>query len=63
MTNTRLKLGGYEVWIVVEGEEVEHYAHEVDEEAKIATCWIASTVGTVIYSLELDFTLSSKFHP
>jgi len=41
-TTTRMTLGDYEVWIVVEGQEVEHYGIEVDEAASVATCWIAS---------------------
>ena len=47
MVCTRLKLGEYEAWMVVEGEEVEHYEIRVNEETKVATCWIASTVGKV----------------
>jgi len=48
----RLKLGQYELWVVVEGEEVEHYATEVDEEAKRATSWVASTAGKVFRNIK-----------
>ena len=48
MVNTRLKLGEYEGWVVVEGLDIEHYAIEVNEETKVASCWIASTAGKVM---------------
>jgi len=31
--------------VVVEDQEIEHYGIEVNEETKVATCWIASTAG------------------
>jgi uncharacterized protein involved in high-affinity Fe2+ transport len=61
---TRLKVGEYEAWLVVENAEVEHYKIEVDEQTQIATCWIASTAGKVrvisIYcpSKLIDFSTS-----
>ena len=48
MVNTRSRMGDYEAWMVVENEEIEHYGIEVNEETKIATCWIASTAGKVV---------------
>jgi hypothetical protein len=48
MVKTRVKLGKYEAWIVVENQEIEHYEVEVNEESKVATCWIASTAGKVV---------------
>ncbi len=50
MVNTRLNLGQYEAWVIVEGQEIEHYAIEVNEETKVASCWIASTAGKVMSS-------------
>jgi len=47
MVNTRLKLGEYEGWVIIEGQEIEHYAIEVNEETMVASCWIASTAGKV----------------
>lgn len=47
MAQTRLKVGVFEAWAVVENEEVEHYHIDVNEEEKLATCWIASTAGKV----------------
>jgi hypothetical protein len=49
MVNTRVKLGQYEAWVVVEGQEIEHFAIAVNEETKVASCWIASTVGKVLF--------------
>jgi len=51
MAKTRMSLGEYEVWIVVEDQEVEHYGIEVDEAARVATCWIASKEGQVHFQL------------
>jgi len=50
MVQTQLNVGGYEAWVVVEDEKIEHYAIDVDEEEKLATCWIASTAGKVSLS-------------
>jgi hypothetical protein len=47
MVITRLKLGQYEGWVIIEGQEIEHYAIEVNEETMVASCWIASTAGKV----------------
>jgi hypothetical protein len=48
MVKTRVKLGEYEAWVVVENQEIEHYGVEMNEESKVATCWIASTAGKVV---------------
>ena len=63
MVNTRVKLGEYEAWVVVEGQEIEHFAIEVNEETKVASCWIASTVGKVMFlsSCKTDLVSSSLF--
>jgi len=53
MATTRMSLGDYEVWIVVEDQEVEHYGIGVDEAASVATCWIASKEGQVHLQLLL----------
>ena len=60
MTNTRLKVGEYEAWLVVENAEVEHYGIDVNEETKVATCWIASTAGKVVY-LTLSFSILNLY--
>jgi len=62
MVQTRLKVGNYEAWVVVEKEEVEHYSIEVDEEENLATCWIASTAGKVSLSyFSITFLVNWNF--
>lgn len=62
----RSKIGGYEAWMVVKNKEVKHYGIlyeiEVNEKTKVATCWIASTVGKVMWSstLALCFLLKNE---
>jgi len=47
MAPKRMTLGEYEAWIVVDGQEVEHYGIEVGDTGKEVTCWVASTEGKV----------------
>lgn len=44
---TSVKLGDYTARVLVEGQEVGHYKADVDEEKKVATCWIASEAEKV----------------
>lgn len=63
MVNTRVQLGQYMAWVVVEGQEVEHYDIEVNEENKVASCWIASTAGKVmVSSLYKTYWESPKYY-
>ena len=54
-----MTLCDYEAWIVVDGQEVEHYGIEVDDTSKEVTCWVASTEGKVreskIFSVDLIY--------
>ncbi|KDR76119.1 hypothetical protein GALMADRAFT_139862 [Galerina marginata CBS 339.88] len=45
MPSTRLSIGCHDVWIVVEGKEVEHFGMEIKELTKEISCWIPSEAG------------------
>ena len=46
-----MKLSGYHVSIVSDGERLEEYSVEVSPDGKKTTCWISSQSGKVTYIL------------
>ncbi|PPQ95211.1 hypothetical protein CVT26_014902 [Gymnopilus dilepis] len=45
MNTKRLSYKGFEVWITVDGKEVEHYGVTIDESKNSIKCWIPSEEG------------------
>jgi hypothetical protein len=55
MPETCIRFGKHGARVMIDGEEVEHYAIHVDPAKKEASCWIASEEGKVReYLFDID---------
>jgi hypothetical protein len=43
----RLAANGFEAWVKIDGEEIEHFHPETVDEPSGQTCWIASQLNKV----------------
>ena len=47
MNTRRLSYKGFEIWVTVDGKEVEHYGVTIDQSKNSIKCWIPSEDGKV----------------
>jgi hypothetical protein len=64
MSETCIRFGEFGARVMIEDEEVQHYAMHIDPVKREVSCWIASEAGKVRETLFVIGTCSSnKYRP